>query len=102
KGEYFGPFPNGSAVRESLNLLQKLFPIRQCEDSYYRARTRPCLQHQLKRCLAPCVNVCTDEEYSEQVDLARQFLQGKNQQVIDELMVKMERASLTLDFERAA
>ncbi|AAV81494.1 excinuclease ABC subunit UvrC [Idiomarina loihiensis] len=102
KGDYFGPFPNGSAVRESLNLLQKLFPIRQCDDSYYRARTRPCLQYQLKRCLAPCVNVCTDDEYNEQVALAKQFLQGKNQQVIDELMNKMEQASTDLDFERAA
>lgn len=102
KGDYFGPFPNGSAVRESLNLMQKLFPIRQCQDSYYRARTRPCLQYQLKRCLAPCVNKCTDDEYNEQVQLAKHFLNGKNQQVIDELVTKMEHASETLDFEKAA
>ena len=102
KGEYFGPFPNGAAVRESLRLMQKLFPIRQCEDAYYRARSRPCLQYQLKRCLAPCVNVCTDEEYDEQVQLARQFLNGKNQQVIDQLVTRMENASESLDFERAA
>ncbi len=102
KGEYFGPFPNGAAVRESLRLMQKIFPVRQCEDSYYRARSRPCLQYQLQRCLAPCVNVCTDEEYAEQVGFAKQFLQGKNQQVIDELVGKMENASAALDFEKAA
>ncbi|WP_092590692.1 excinuclease ABC subunit UvrC [Pseudidiomarina indica] len=103
KGEYFGPFPNGVAVRESLRLLQKLFPVRQCEDSYYRARSRPCLQYQLKRCLAPCVEgFCTPAEYQEQVDLAKAFLRGKNQQVIDQLVERMEQASQALDFERAA
>ncbi|RUO81260.1 excinuclease ABC subunit C [Idiomarina tyrosinivorans] len=102
KGEYFGPFPNGAAVRESLRLMQKLFPIRQCEDSYYRARSRPCLQYQLKRCLAPCVNVCTDAEYDEQVGLAKDFLKGKNQEVIDRLVTRMETASEQLDFEKAA
>jgi len=103
KGEYFGPFPNGVAVRESLRLLQKLFPVRQCEDSYYRARSRPCLQYQLKRCLAPCVKgYCTDDEYNEQVQLAKDFLKGNNQQVIDVLVDRMEHASGELDFERAA
>ncbi|MGX5913902.1 excinuclease ABC subunit UvrC [Aliidiomarina sp. Khilg15.8] len=102
KGEYFGPFPNGSAVRESLRLLQKLFPVRQCEDSYYRARSRPCLQHQLKRCLAPCVNLPTDAEYQQQVDLAKLFLRGKNQQVVDQLVERMEGASENLEFEKAA
>src|SRR5690554_5025067 len=103
KGEYFGPFPNGSAVRESLRLLQKLFPVRQCDDSYYRARSRPCLQYQLKRCLAPCVEgYCTTDEYQEQVELAKAFLHGKNQQVIEQLVQRMEQASGELDFERAA
>lgn len=103
KGRYFGPFPNGVAVRNSLRLLQKLFPVRQCEDSYYRARSRPCLQYQLKRCLAPCVKgYCSDDEYNEQVDLAKRFLEGKNQEVIDQLVVKMESVSDALDFERAA
>ncbi|RUO79333.1 excinuclease ABC subunit UvrC [Pseudidiomarina taiwanensis] len=103
KGDYFGPFPNGVAVRESLRLMQKLFPIRQCEDSYYRARSRPCLQYQLKRCLAPCVEgYCSDEDYAEQVALAKRFLQGKNQQVIDALVERMEQASQSLEFERAA
>ncbi|RUO60275.1 excinuclease ABC subunit UvrC [Pseudidiomarina insulisalsae] len=103
KGRYFGPFPNGVAVRNSLRLLQKLFPVRQCEDSYYRARSRPCLQYQLQRCLAPCVKgYCSDEDYNEQVDLAKAFLEGKNQQVIDQLVIKMEGASEELQFERAA
>ncbi len=103
KGRYFGPFPNGVAVRNSLRLLQKLFPVRQCDDSYYRARSRPCLQYQLKRCLAPCVKgYCSDEEYNEQVELATSFLQGKNQEVIDRLVNKMEVASGDLEFERAA
>src|SRR5690554_526072 len=77
KGDYFGPFPNGSAVRESLKLLQKLFPVRQCDDTFYRARSRPCLQYQLKRCLAPCVNIPSAEEYQAQVDLVRMFMRGR-------------------------
>ncbi|HEA16831.1 MAG TPA: excinuclease ABC subunit C, partial [Pseudoalteromonas prydzensis] len=64
KGEYFGPFPSAGAVSESLRLMQKIFPVRQCEDAYYRARSRPCLQFQLKRCSAPCVGEVTDAEYS--------------------------------------
>ena len=67
KGEYFGPYPSGWAVRESLRLMQKLFPVRQCEDAYYRARTRPCLQYQLKRCAGPCVEgLVSDEDYKVQ------------------------------------
>ncbi|WP_194755685.1 excinuclease ABC subunit UvrC [Aliidiomarina indica] len=102
KGEYFGPFPNGTAVRESLRLLQKLFPVRQCDDSYYRARSRPCLQHQMKRCLAPCVNLPSDEAYMEQVRLAKLFLRGKNNEVVEQLIAAMESASAGLEFERAA
>ena len=72
KGEYFGPYPSAWAVRESLRTMQKIFPVRQCEDSYYRARSRPCLQYQMKRCSAPCVEgYVSDEEYQEQVQLAR-------------------------------
>ncbi|WP_235282046.1 excinuclease ABC subunit UvrC [Thalassotalea sp. ND16A] len=102
KGEFFGPFPSAGAVWESLRLMQKLFPIRQCEDSYYRARSRPCLQFQLKRCSAPCVGKIADEDYQQQVALARLFLQGKNEQVIATLVEKMETASRALDFEHAA
>ena len=103
KGEYFGPYPSAWAVRESLRTMQKLFPVRQCEDSYYRARSRPCLQYQLKRCSAPCVEgYVSDEEYAQQVDLARMFLKGKNKQVIETLVGKMEQASQDLKFEDAA
>ncbi|WNC66828.1 excinuclease ABC subunit UvrC [Thalassotalea nanhaiensis] len=102
KGEYFGPFPTAGAVWESLRLMQKLFPIRQCEDSYYRARSRPCLQYQLKRCSAPCVGKISDDAYQQQVHLARLFLQGKNEQVIASLVSSMEVASEQLDFESAA
>lgn len=103
KGEYFGPYPSAWAVRESLRTMQKIFPVRQCEDSYYRSRSRPCLQYQMKRCSAPCVEgYVSDEEYNEQVDLARLFLNGKNQQVIGTLVKKMEQASDDLNFEAAA
>ncbi|MCW7760316.1 excinuclease ABC subunit UvrC [Photorhabdus luminescens] len=103
KGEYFGPFPNAHAVRESLILLQKLFPIRQCEDSVYRNRSRPCLQYQIGRCLGPCVKgLVSDEEYQQQVDYIRLFLSGKDQQVLTRLINRMEQASQQLKFEDAA
>lgn len=103
KGEYFGPYPSAWSVRESLRSMQRIFPVRQCEDSYYRARSRPCLQYQMKRCSAPCVDgFVSDEEYSEQVNFARLFLKGKNQQVIGGLVEKMEIASEKLNFEAAA
>ena len=89
KGEYFGPFPSAGAVSESLRLMQKIFPVRQCEDAYYRARSRPCLQYQLKRCSAPCVNKVTDDDYSEQVDYVRKFLTGKSHEVIADLIKKL-------------
>ena len=103
KGEYFGPYPSGYAVKESLHAIQKIFPIRQCEDSVYANRSRPCLLYQLKRCSGPCVpGLITDEQYIEQVNLARMFLQGKDQQVITLLADKMETASSELRFEDAA
>ncbi|MCH2056474.1 MAG: excinuclease ABC subunit UvrC [Thalassotalea sp.] len=102
KGEYFGPFPSAGAVWESLRLMQKLFPIRQCEDSYYRARTRPCLQYQLGRCSAPCVGKVSDEDYQSQVNMAKLFLRGKSSEVIDLLVKQMEKASEELAFENAA
>lgn len=103
KGEYFGPFPNSYAVRESLALLQKLFPIRQCENSVYRNRSRPCLQYQIGRCLGPCVKgLVSEEEYKAQVDYVRLFLSGKDQQVLNNLIERMEEASKSLRFEEAA
>ena len=103
KGEYFGPFPNSYAVRETLALLQKLFPIRQCENSVYRNRSRPCLQYQIGRCLGPCVTgLVSEEEYRQQVDYVRLFLSGKDQQVLHQLIEQMENASKQLNFEEAA
>ncbi|CAI1696387.1 MAG: excinuclease ABC subunit UvrC [Serratia proteamaculans] len=103
KGEYFGPFPNSYAVRETLALLQKLFPIRQCENSVYRNRSRPCLQYQIGRCLGPCVaGLVSEDEYRQQVDYVRLFLSGKDQQVLHQLIERMENASKTLNFEEAA
>jgi len=102
KGSYFGPYPSAGAVRESLSLMQKLFPVRQCEDSYFRARTRPCLQYQIKRCTAPCVGLVAKEQYAEDVRHAVMFLEGKNNEVIDELVRRMEEASGRLEFELAA
>lgn len=102
QGEYFGPYPSAWAVRESLRIIQKIFPIRQCEDNYYKARSRPCLQYQLKRCAGPCVEgLVSDEEYTQQIDLVRLFLKGKNKQVIDSLVSRMEKASNELRFEDA-
>ncbi|WP_255474460.1 excinuclease ABC subunit UvrC [Rouxiella sp. S1S-2] len=102
KGEYFGPFPNSYAVRETLALLQKLFPIRQCENSVYRNRSRPCLQYQIGRCLGPCVSgLVSEEEYKQQVDYVRLFLAGKDQQVVTQLIERMEDASKNLRFEDA-
>ncbi|MFI8418053.1 excinuclease ABC subunit UvrC [Serratia sp. NPDC078593] len=103
KGEYFGPFPNSYAVRETLALLQKLFPIRQCENSVYRNRSRPCLQYQIGRCLGPCVGgLVSEEEYQQQVNYVRLFLAGKDQQVLHQLIERMEKASKVLNFEEAA
>ncbi|MFJ5158173.1 excinuclease ABC subunit UvrC [Pantoea sp. NPDC088449] len=102
KGEYFGPFPNGYAVRETLALLQKVFPIRQCENSVYRNRSRPCLQYQIGRCLGPCVaGLVSEEEYAQQTDYVRLFLAGKDDQVINQLVKRMEDASQALRFEDA-
>ncbi|GKW13731.1 excinuclease ABC subunit UvrC [Pectobacterium sp. IFB5596] len=103
KGEYFGPFPNGNAVRETLLLLQKLFPVRQCENSVYRNRSRPCLQYQIGRCLGPCVSgLVSEEDYQQQVEYVRLFLSGKDQQVLNQLISRMEAASRDLRFEDAA
>lgn len=102
KGTYFGPYPSAGAVRETLNLLQKVFTVRQCEDSFFRNRSRPCLQYQIKRCTAPCVGFISQELYAEDIRHAEMFLAGKSSTVIDELVEKMESASSQLQFERAA
>ena len=101
-GKYFGPFPNVTAVRETLSLLQKLFLIRQCDDSFFRNRSRPCLQHQIKRCSAPCVGLISSEDYKADVRHASLFLEGKSDDVIELLKGGMNSAATKLDYERAA
>lgn len=102
RGRYFGPYPNASAVRDTLHLLQKVFKVRQCEDSFFRNRTRPCLQYQIKRCTAPCVGLINQEDYQRDVRHTVLFLEGKSGQVTDELVRRMETASQQLKFEEAA
>lgn len=103
QGEYFGPYPDSGAVRETLNLIQKIFPVRQCEDTVYSNRTRPCLMYQIGRCAGPCVSsAVSDESYAELVNYLRLFLQGKDKQVLNALVEKMEQSSQSLQFERAA
>ncbi|WP_226502786.1 excinuclease ABC subunit UvrC [Pseudomonas sp. MWU16-30317] len=102
KGRYFGPYPSAGAIRESLSLLQKTFFVRQCEDSYYKNRTRPCLQYQIKRCKAPCVGLAEPADYAEDVRHSVMFLEGRSHQLTNELVVDMEKASMALDFEKAA
>lgn len=101
-GRYLGPYPSAGAVRETLGLLEKLFQLRQCEDTFFRNRSRPCLQHQIQRCSAPCVGYITQEAYGEDVRHALMFLEGQTGEVIGDLVRRMEFASRALDFERAA
>ncbi|MFT7687054.1 MAG: excinuclease ABC subunit C [Candidatus Azotimanducaceae bacterium] len=102
KGQYFGPFPSAYSVRDSLNIMQKVFRIRQCEDSFFKNRSRPCLQYQIKRCSGPCCELITEKDYAEDVVDAAKFLAGKNRILIDDLANKMEASSASLKFERAA
>ena len=102
KGRYFGPYPSSGAVRQTLNELQKLFLIRQCQDSYFSNRTRPCLQYQIKRCTAPCVDLISEEQYRQDVDAAIEFLAGRNKRVIDTFVARMEEASAEQHYELAA
>ncbi len=102
KGKYFGPFPGVGSAKESLNLLQKLFQVRQCENSYFAHRSRACLQYQIKRCTAPCVDAISETDYAKDVAMTRLFYQGHNEQVIDDLAIRMEEASEKLAFEEAA
>lgn len=102
KGQYFGPYPSAGAVRESLHFLQKVFQVRQCEDSYFRNRSRPCLQHQIGRCTAPCVELVGEEAYREQVENTVMFLSGKSQLLLKQLADDMENAAKDMAYERAA
>jgi excinuclease ABC subunit C len=102
KGRYFGPYPSAGAVRKTLNELQKLFLIRQCQDSFFSNRTRPCLQYQIRRCTAPCVGYIDEQRYGEDADAAILFLEGRNRSVIDGLVERMEEAARKRDYELAA
>ena len=102
KGRYFGPYPSAGSVRESLHLLQKLFRVRQCEDSFFANRSRPCLQYQIKRCTAPCVGLVDKDRYAADVARTVMFLEGRSSEVVDGLDTEMEVASVAQYYEQAA
>ncbi|MBK8118796.1 MAG: excinuclease ABC subunit UvrC [Sulfuritalea sp.] len=102
KSQYFGPFPNGLAVRESIQLIQKSFLLRTCEEAVFAHRSRPCLMHQIKRCKAPCVGLVSKQDYAADVRLAELFLRGRHSEVIEGLTGRMEAAATGLRFEEAA
>lgn len=102
KGRFFGPYPSAHATRETLQVLQKVFRVRQCQDSYFRNRSRPCLQHQIDRCTAPCVDLISPEDYARDVRYSTLFLQGKSDEIIRELSKGMETAAAAQEFEKAA
>lgn len=102
KGDFFGPYPSALAVRETVALIQKIFKLRSCTDAFFSARTRPCLQYQIKRCSAPCTAYITQAAYGKALTHAKLFLQGKSQAILDELADKMQHAVARLAFEEAA
>jgi excinuclease ABC subunit C len=102
KAQYFGPYPSVTAVKETLNILQKLFHLRTCRDTFFKNRSRPCLQYQIGRCSAPCVNLISREDYAADVQHVRLFLQGKNSEIIKDLSMRMEAASRAMNYEEAA
>ncbi len=101
-GKYYGPYPSAKEARNSLTFLQGIFKLRQCDNGFFKSRTRPCLQYQIRRCTAPCVGLITEEIYQEDVKNAILFLEGKSDAVIKDLFVRMEESSNNLDFERAS
>ncbi len=102
KGRYFGPYPGTRAVRQTLNELEKLFMIRNCNDSFFRNRSRPCLQYQIRRCTAPCVGLVTEEQYRKDIDAAIMFIEGKDQNVVNTFVERMDDASKAQEYEQAA
>ena len=101
EGTYFGPFPSVHAVRDSMSFLQKTFRVRQCEDVFFKNRSRPCLQYQIKRCSAPCVGFVEPESYAADVNLTRLYLDGKAEKILQQLERDMEKLALALEFEKA-
>ncbi len=102
QGKYFGPYPSASAVKDSLYILQKLFKIRQCDDTFFSNRSRPCLQYQIKRCTAPCVGYIAAQDYAKDVENVTLFLEGKEADIIKNLIHRMEQASIEQQYEQAA
>ncbi len=102
RGDYFGPFASAGSVNQTVTTLQKAFPLRSCSDHVLANRTRPCLQYQIKRCVAPCVGLADDDDYERLVEEARSFLKGRTREVQEGLARRMQDAADTLDFERAA
>ena len=102
QGTYFGPYPSVNSVRESMSLLQRVFKVRQCEDSFFKNRSRPCLQYQINRCSGPCVDLATEEDYQTSVELTRKYLEGKSDEITKQLEQQMDRASDEMQYERAA
>lgn len=100
--QYFGPYPSAGSVRKTLQFIQKVFQVRQCEDAYFRNRSRPCLQYQIKRCTGPCVGLINERDYQHDIDMSVSLLTGKNQGVISQLVDEMNNAAETLDYEKAA
>lgn len=101
-GNYFGPYPNATAVREAQNYIQRLFLLRNCEDTYFSHRSRPCLQYEIKRCSAPCVGLISEAEYQRDIDRTRLFLEGKSRVLVTDLQDSMNEAASALEFEKAA
>ena len=100
--QYFGPYPSAGSVRKTLQFIQKVFQVRQCEDAYFRNRSRPCLQYQIKRCTGPCVGLINEQDYQHDIDMSVSLLTAKNQGVISQLVDEMNNAAETLDYEKAA
>ena len=102
QGRYFGPYASVSAARYALSLLQKVFKVRQCDDYFFSHRSRPCLQHQIDRCSAPCVGLINEKDYKSDINSSIEFLEGNSDQLIERFVKKMDKASTELDYEKAA